>query len=378
MTFISNPKIVLLGPVWPFRGGISHYTAVLADLLISEGISTKVISFKRQYPRWLYPGKTDRDTSNQPLKTDAEFLLDPFNIFSWFTTAARIRDHEPDLVAIQWWVTFWSIPVGILARLLKQNRIQLIFMIHNVLPHEPNALDIWLAKFALSSASQFIAHSVREKNRLLALIPKASVVVAPLPVYTVPGEEKVAKNVARRRLGLAEEGCWLLFFGFVRPYKGLSILLEALGILRLQGIQPYLLIAGEFWQDKQSYLDQIKHSQLSDQVEIIDRYIPNEEVAIVFSAADALVAPYLEGASQSAVASLALGYNMPIIMSDLVAQGLGDLWINNDYVVKTGDANGLASALSKFLHQKDEGFTETTISPDQQPIIAALMKFVEQ
>lgn len=371
-------NIVLVGPIWPYRGGISHDTAVLANQLAAAGHVVHVISFKRQYPQWLYPGATDRDNSQQPLKMDAEYLLDPFNIFTWFKTAARVKDLKPDLVAIQWWVTFWGIPLGILARLIKRQKHTVVFMIHNVLPHEEKPWDRILAKFALSATQNYFVHSESQKQRLLTFFPDANVSLTPLSIFTVAGTQRIPKTEARKHLALADDEHLLLFFGFVRPYKGLPILLDSLRILKSRGILPHLLIAGEFWQDKQYYVDMIRDYSLSNQVNIMDRYIPNEEVLMVYSAADVLVMPYLEGATQSGVASMAIGYGLPIIMSEIVAQSLGDFQIDTDYVVKTGDANALSAALGNFLLKDEDEIVQPVPPPDQMSIIKALLRLINE
>jgi glycosyltransferase involved in cell wall biosynthesis len=369
-------KIVLIGPIWPYRGGISHDTAVLANQLSAAGHDVRVISFKRQYPQWLYPGITDRDNSQQPLKMDAEYLLDPFNMFSWFKTAARVKELKPDLVAIQWWITFWGIPLGVLARLIIKQKIKVVYMIHNVLPHEEKPWDRILAKFALSATQNYFVHSESQKLRLLTIFPDANISLAPLSIFTVAGTQRIPKSEARKHLGLVDDAHWLLFFGFIRPYKGLPILLDALRILKPRGILPHLLIAGEFWQDKQHYLDMIQEYSLSDQVIVMDRYIPNEEVLFIYSAVDVLVMPYLEGATQSGVASMAIGYGLPIIMSEFVAQGLYPLRENADIVVPPGNVVALANALEEFLSLEGGTIPQPASTNNQQLVTQALLRFL--
>jgi glycosyltransferase involved in cell wall biosynthesis len=183
----------------------------------------------------------------------------------------------------------------------------------------------------------------------LSLLPGRKVAVTPLPVFDVYSGDQPAQNEARRLLGLPAEAPVLLFFGFVRPYKGLGLLLQALGLLRQQGLQPFLAIAGEFWHDKASYLDQIEQLGLGEQVRIEDRYIPNEELGLWLAAADVAVAPYIEGTTQSAVASLLLGSGLPLILSEQVAQGVRQSDLQNLVVVPTGDVPALAGAIRAFI-----------------------------
>jgi len=342
-------RITLIGPVYPYRGGIALHTTLAARALRQRGYPLQVISFRRQYPQWLYPGATDKDQSREAIQTEAEYLLDPLSPVTWIRTVKVIAASKPDLVVMQWWTTFWSLPYAVLTRLLKRKGCRVTYIIHNVLPHETRPWDRWLARLALSPAEAHIVHTEEEKKRLLDLLPRCFVQVTPLPVWRVFPEDKTTQTEARRLLNLPASGPLLLFFGFVRPYKGLGILLQALGILSQQGVRPYLAIAGEFWHDKQSYLEQIEQLDLGEQVRIEDRYIPNEELGLWFAAADVAVAPYIEGTTQSAVASLLLGSGLPLILSEQVAQGVRQANLQNLFVVPTGDAAALASAIQDFL-----------------------------
>jgi len=342
-------RITLIGPVWPYRGGIALHTTLAARALRQRGYLLRVISFRRQYPHWLYPGVTDRDQSQQAIKTETEYLLDPLSPASWWRTARLIAAGQPDLVAIQWWTTFWSLPYAVLARLLRQKGCRTAYIIHNVLPHETRPWDRWLVRLALSPAQAYLVHTAAERDRLLRLLPDSKVTVSPLPIFNAYSENQPAQAEARRILGLPVAKPILLFFGFVRPYKGLGVLLQALGLLRRQGLQPYLAIAGEFWHDKTAYLEQIEQLGLGDQVRVEDRYIPNEELSTWLASADVAIAPYIEGTTQSAVASLLLGSGLPLILSEQVAQGVRQANLQNLFVVPTGDAAALASAIQDFL-----------------------------
>jgi glycosyltransferase involved in cell wall biosynthesis len=341
-------RIALIGPVYPYRGGIAHYTSMLYSEL-SKMHQVKMISFKRLFPKWLYPGKSDKDPSNQPLNIPAEYLIDSMNPVSWWKTSHYIKQLNPDLVIIQWWVTFLTPTYTLIAYLIKKFRIPVLFLIHNVFPHEGGWIHKPLSRLTLRQGDYFIVHTPIEEKRLLSLVPDARIVLCSIPPYSgLVGNQRISKKEARRYLGFPQDADLVLFFGIVRPYKGLNYLLEALGQLRKEDTIIHLIIAGEFWQDKSIFLQAIKRLQIEEQIRIEDRYIPNEEIQTYFSAADALIAPYIEG-TQSAVASLALVHGIPMIGTEI---GLaGNRTQNNRMViiVPPKDSNALAKAIKDFF-----------------------------
>lgn len=305
---------VLIGPVYPFRGGIAHHTTELAKAL-SLRHSTNIISFKRQYPNFLYPGKTDKDPTNKTILNYAEFSLDPLKPLTWSKTVQRINTIQPDVVIFQWWTTFLSFAYFWISYRLKKEGIPALFIIHNVLPHEEKFWDPFLAKQTLNFGSFFIIHSKNEIPKLKRMIPSADYKYFPLPTYTFFSENKQGKKTAREKLGISEEEFVLLFFGIVRPYKGLSELISALKILKEENLVPLLIIAGEFWEDERLYHNQIRDLGLTRQVIIMNRYIPDDEVTILFSTADVYIAPYRTG-TQSGAATIAQSFGMPMIISE--------------------------------------------------------------
>jgi glycosyltransferase involved in cell wall biosynthesis len=311
-------KVTLIGPVYPYRGGIAHYTASLAQALVDSGHTVRLISFRRQYPSRLYPGESDKDPSAEPLSFPAEYLLDPLFPWTWLHAAKTIRRDLPDLLVIHWWTTFWAPAFTSLAWLIRR-KVKVAYLIHNVLPHETKAWDRWMARCTFHQGQAFIVQAPHEHERLLPLIPRSSLVVdSPHPAYPPFQKQPLSKKGARQSLGLPIDQPVLLFFGIVRPYKGLKYLVEALALVQ----QPvHLVIAGEFWEDVSVYKQQIETLALSKKITLLNRYIPNEEAHQLFSAADGLVAPYV-GGTQSGAAGLALGYGLPLIITDRVAVGL--------------------------------------------------------
>ena len=341
-------KVALVGPVYPYRGGIAHYTTMLYRALREHGHDVLMVSFKRQYPRWLYPGRSDKDPSKKPLIVeDAKYWIDSLNPITWFTTFWRIRGYWPDVLVLQWWTTFWSpvwFTLGILNRLFLQR--PLVFICHNVLPHEVRWWDPWLARMVLRWGTRFIVQSEEEQERLLALIPGAQMVVVPHPIYDMFADQRLPKDEARRRLGLPLNVPVLLFFGIVREYKGLKDILAALPEVQARLGEVVLLVAGEFWEDKQPYLETVKRLGIDDSVIIEDRYIPNEEVPLYFSAADMLLAPY-RCKTDSGVAQLARGFEMPYVTTstgEVCESAQGGVAF-----VPPGNGDALTRAIVRFI-----------------------------
>ncbi len=340
-------KIAIIGPVYPYRGGIAHYTTRLAQAL-AEHHDVKVFSFIRQYPAWLYPGRSDKDPGSKTIKVSTAYTIDSLNPFSWLHTAHKIRKYRPDVLVIEWWVTFLAPAFATIAFLCRQSKIPLIFLIHNVLPHEDSFFHRPLAKNTLRYGSYFIVHTSRECERLLELIPEAKVEVCPFPVYDMVEQVHLTQEEARRKLNIHEKGHVLLFFGIVRPYKGLTFLLEALTLLREKDPGLFLVVAGEFWEDKKSYLKKVGEMGLSKQVRLEDRYIPDDEIGVFFKAADLVIAPYV-GGTQSAVSALALGFGTPLVATEWSAAGIDEANAGLVCVVPSGDVKSLAGAIESFL-----------------------------
>jgi len=343
-------RVALIGPVYPFRGGIAHYTTMLGRELRQAGHETRVFSFIRQYPAWAYPGKSDRDPSREPLAVeDVEYSLDLLNPLTWRRTAGRIRAYAPDVVVMQWWTSVWAPVWWALARSLRRvPRPELLFICHNVLPHEPRLWDAGLARAVLRLADRIVVSSEQERENLHALLPNAPADIVPLPVFDMLAGAMPPRDEARARLGLSPEGPVLLNFGLVRSYKGVRYLLDALPRVREAFPDVQLVIAGEFWEDRGPYLAQVAQLGLEDCVTIVDRYIPNEETPLYFAAADVVVLPYTR-VTQSGVAQLALGFRKPLIatrvggLTDVIRPGRDGL------LVAPEDADALAEGIVAFL-----------------------------
>lgn len=376
MTESRAMRTVVVGPVYPFRGGIAHFTTHLSDAFQAHGHTVLTISYLRQYPSWLYPGKSDRDPSKEAFQVEAEYLLDPLNPLTWPRSARRVTGFDPDLVVLQWWNTFWGPAMAALGTLLNRAGFHPVYLVHNVLPHEEKPWDRLLARLALQRGKAFVVLTPRERERLLRLVPEANVRTATHPIYRMR-PRRISREEARNRLKLPLDSAVLLFFGIVRPYKGLPVLLDALAILKDQGFQPTLLIGGEFWEGKEDALQQIERLRLGEQVRVDDRYIPDEEAAVLFSAADALAAPYT-GGTQSGAAEMALGFGLPLVVTTRVAEGLAQEHRSAALVVPPGDASSLADAIRDVLAKADHQQPDQKAEESWGQLIDALVSFSQE
>ncbi|GBD97973.1 MAG TPA: glycosyltransferase [Nitrospirae bacterium] len=340
-------RIVLIGPTYPFRGGIAHYTTLLCRAL-RENHDVKFISFKRQYPDILFPGRSDRDSSRSPVKVnDVDYIIDSLNPLTWLAAVHAVKKYRPDKIVLPWWVAFWTPQFWTILTMVKRHlESEVVIICHNVVEHEAGFMKKMASKVVLSRADRLITHSRKETLRLKDLLGKnVNALTAFHPTYAGLSDKRYSKEEARERLGLS--GSVLLFFGFVRDYKGLGVLLDAMPLV-LKDKDVTLLIVGEFWKDKQEYLKKIEYSGISGKVRIVDEYVPNEEIGIYFAAADLVVQPYIS-ASGSGISQIAYGFDRPVIATDVgslpevVEDGV------NGRIVKPGDAGGLAEAILESL-----------------------------
>ena len=346
---IDMTKIVLIGPVYPYRGGIAHFTANLAQTIQENGYNLTVISFSRQYPKWLYPGKDDKDLSSGRSAENVEYIFSPLNPIDWLRTIRRIKELNPDLVILQWWTTFWSFATHALLSSLKKASIPTKVIIHNAFPHEGKKVDKLLAKYALNKATRFVVMNTQEEKKIGALIKGAVLQFVPLPIYRPFDAEVMSKSDARKKLGLDESKNIGLFFGFVRPYKGLGVLLDAIKILKDEGkIDAYcFVIAGEFWHDKKQYMDTIKAHGIEDYIIVRDEYIPDDQAGVYFQAADFFIAPYTAG-TQSGALKMAMAYGLPCISSSAIAQKENKIF-EGLFLFETENGAKLAQSISDLL-----------------------------
>lgn len=350
-------KIIILGTSYPMRGGIAHYVALLYKTLRQRDHEVQIISFKRQYPSIFFPGKTQHDSSKEIEPIPSQPLLDSIGPLSWLRTFLEIHRQQPDLIIFKYWLPFFApayASIAFLTRLFTRTKV--LYICDNIVPHERKLGDTLLNRLGLAFVDYFIVQSSIVRSDLLRFRPQANFKEVPHPVYEI-FKQNYTSEAARQKLGISLDEQVLLFFGYVRAYKGLSHLIEALPLVQKQ-MPVKLLVAGEFYDDRAKYLRQIEQLGLQNSVQIYDDYIPNEEVGLYFAAANVVVLPYIS-ATQSGIVQIAYNYNKPVITTDVgglpeaVAQDVTGL------VVPAQDVQALAQAVIRFFKEKkEEPYTE--------------------
>lgn len=314
-------RIALLSSFYPFRGGISQFNASLYSELSREH-EVKAFNFKRQYPEFLFPGKTQYVTKDdEALPIESTALLDTVNPFTYSRTCKAIRSWKPDLIIMSYWMSWFAPPLGYIARRLKKKHCRVVSILHNVIPHEPRFFDKPLTRYFLKACSGHVALCEEVAGDLAGLAAKAKKIVLFHPVYSHFGE-KLPREEAERKLGLRPGMKNLLFFGLIRKYKGLDILLNTLPLLE---DRYQLIVAGEPYGSFQPYQDIIDRSPAKDRIKLFTRYIKDSEVKDFFSAADLAVLPY-RSATQSGISAVSFHFEVPMVVTDVggLREAVGD------------------------------------------------------
>jgi len=360
----------LVGIAHPMRGGIAQYTAILAHELARKH-QVELVSFTRQYPSFLFPGKTQIDTSEEPLTFPARPMVDSINPLSWLRAASHIAGRRPDGILFKYWMPFFAPAFGTICRRVKSARApappRVVMIVDNLIPHERRPGDLALTRWLMKTTDAYIVQSSAVREDLLRLDPGARFREVPHPVYNLFGQRQ-PREEARRALGIDPAQPCLLFFGFVRAYKGLDLLLWALALWRRgeatvsppgpapgggRPVDPQslrLLVVGEFYEGREDTVRLIDQLGLREAVTLQDQYVPNEAVRVYFSAADVVVLPY-RSATQSGIVQIAYQLDRPVICTDV--GGLREVVLDGrtGLVVPPDDPAALAAALVRYYAQ---------------------------
>ncbi|MFM2207644.1 MAG: hypothetical protein RL213_1619 [Bacteroidota bacterium] len=347
----STRRIALIGPAHPLRGGIADFNEALARSLQQHGIDVEVFSFHLQYPALLFPGKSQFTDAPAPEGIRIRPTLSSIGPLSWLRTAREVIASRPDLVVIRYWLPFMAPALGTVARKIRKAGIPVVAITDNVLPHEKRPGDRQLTGYFVRSCDGFVAMSRSVLNDLSQFTATPNKIFLPHPVYDIFGDP-IDKNEARRILGIPAEEKWLLFFGFVRRYKGLDLLLEAMSDPGLREKKVRLLVAGEFYEDRKPYDEAVERYGLKDAVRFDSGFIPKEKIREYFCAADMVVQPY-RTATQSGITQIAYHFGRPMLVTDV--GGLSEIvdHDSNGYVVSP-EPSGIASAINDFYSRNRE------------------------
>lgn len=344
---IKADGIILIGPAAPYRGGIAHFLGSVYRGLKSRGHSAAIINFSRQYPALLFPGKTQYENQTDTNPIPSHRLIDSINPLSWIKTVRYILKQRPQAVVFNHWMPFFGPAYGFIARRLKKHGIRVLCIVHNALPHERRPGDRALSQYFFKACDGFMVMSSAVAKDLKSLGVEVQVQEVRHPAYDHFGD-LIPKLEARTRLGYADDQSVLLFFGFVRRYKGLQVLLDAMPAVvnALPDIQ--LIVAGECYEDEAAYRNFVTDNNLSENVTLRFEYTAANEVVNLFSAADVVVQPYLS-ATQSGVAQIAFHFERPLIVTDV--GGLAEIVPHEKagLVIPPDNPEALAAAIIQFF-----------------------------
>ncbi|MFA6999474.1 MAG: glycosyltransferase [Victivallaceae bacterium] len=352
----NNPRqrnIIILGSAYPLRGGgIATYNERLARAYQQNGDQVTIITFSLQYPKFLFPGTTQYSTEAPPDDLHIEVLVNSINPLNWIKVGRLIKKRRPDLLVLRYWIPFMGPCLGTISRIARRNRhTRIVAIVDNYIPHERRPGDRLFSKYFTKPIHGFVTMSRQVLSDLAKADKKKPRQYCPHPLYDNFGALQ-SKTIARERLKLPADERYLLFFGFIRDYKGLDLLLKAMALPEVVRTNARLIVAGEFYADAKPYHDIIREHQLEPRVILATEFIPNEAVANYFNAADLVVQPYKD-ATQSGVTQVAYHFEKPMIttnvggLSEMVPDGV------TGFVVEP-DVKDIADAIAKFFEENKE------------------------
>ena len=358
-------RIIIVGTAHPYRGGIAAFTDRLATEFVKEGVDIEVVTFKLQYPSFLFPGKTQYSDAKAPDGFQIERKVNSINPLNWIKVGKELRKKNPDIVIFTYWMSFFAPCFSKMAKVVKRNgHTKCIGLIHNMIPHEKSLFDKLFAPRFVKSMDGFVtlSKSVLDDVASLDKLNKPKC-FTPHPLYDHYGSIE-DKTLAINKLGLNANCRYFLFFGLVRAYKGLDWLIEAFADQRLRNYPVKLLVVGEFYDDPNPYLEQLKSLGLTDKVIVINRYIPDDEVKDYFNAADMVVQPY-KSATQSGVTQIAYHFEKPVLVTDV--GGLKEIIPNGKvgYIVEPQPV-AIADALVDFCENNSYDKFEAGVREEKQ------------
>ena len=358
-------KIIIVGPLHPYRGGIAAFTDRLAAEFVAENVDVELYTFTLQYPSILFPGKTQYSDAPAPNDISIFRRINSINPLTWIKTAKEIKTKNPDIVIFAYWMSFFASCYAKMAKIIKRNKVsRCIGLVHNMMPHEQSILDRLFSPHFVKRMDAFVALSKSVLADVSRLDKKSKPkYFSPHPLYDHYGD-KEDKVMAMNSLYMDNNYNYLLFFGLIREYKGLDLLLKAMSDKRLDKYPLKLIVAGEFYEKKEPYLKMIDDLDINDKVIICDKYIPDEEVKNFFNLADMVVQPY-KSATQSGVTQIAYHFEKPMLVTDV--GGLREIVPNGKvgYVVEA-EPSKIADAIYDFYDNERIEYFESNIIEEKK------------
>ncbi|MBE6345733.1 MAG: glycosyltransferase [Lentimicrobiaceae bacterium] len=358
-------KIIIVGPSHPYRGGIAAFTDRLAAEFVAENVDVELYTFTLQYPSILFPGKTQYSDAPAPNDISIFRRINSINPLTWIKTAKEIKTKNPDIVIFAYWMSFFASCYAKMAKIIKKNKVsRCIGLVHNMMPHEQSILDRLFSPHFVKRMDAFVALSKSVLADVSRLDNKSKPkYFSPHPLYDHYGD-KEDKVMAMNSLYMDNNYNYLLFFGLIREYKGLDLLLKAMSDKRLDKYPLKLIVAGEFYEKKEPYLKMIDDLDINDKVIICDKYIPDEEVKNFFNLADMVVQPY-KSATQSGVTQIAYHFEKPMLVTDV--GGLREIVPNGKvgYVVEA-EPSKIAGAICDFYDNERIEYFESNIIEEKK------------
>lgn len=350
---MEKRKVIIIGTAYPFRGGgMSTYNERLARAFQERGDKVTIYTFSLQYPGFLFPGKTQYSTDPPPADLDIKVVVNSVNPFNWFKVGREIKKLRADMVVIRYWMPFMAPCLGTLARLIRRNKhSKVVAITDNIIPHEKMPGGNLLSRYFVKSCDGFIAMSRAVLNDLDKFDQTRPRKFSPHPLYDNFGDA-ISKSLAKKNLGLAEGTKYILFFGFIREYKGLDLLIKAFADIRFRDLPVKLLIAGEFYVDAKPYLELIDKLGLNDSVVLRTEFIENDQIVNYFCASDIVAQPYKD-ATQSGVTQIAYHFEKPMLTTNV--GGLSEMVPDGKvgFVVTPG-VSEISNALLRFFNENKE------------------------
>lgn len=350
-----NQKVIIIGPAHPLRGGLASFDERLANQFQQQNFDTTIYTFSLQYPSFLFPGTTQYSTEPVPTDIKIKVCINSVNPLNWIKIGNELRKIKPDIIVVRYWIPLMGPCLGTILRIAKRNKFtKVVCIVDNVIPHEKRFGDKPFTKYFVKPIDAFITMSAKVLDDLKSFTNKPSKQIVH-PLYDNFGEA-ISKKIARQKLGLNVDDKIILFFGFIRKYKGLDILLEAMKILnqKSETSNIKLLIAGEFYEDRKLCDDLITELNISSQLILRTEFISDSEVAYYLSAADFVIQPY-RNATQSGVTPLAYHFEKPMLVTNV--GGLPDLVPDGKVgLVAEPNANSIAEKIIELYQLGEEYF----------------------